>query len=318
MKIHAKLLSSIINNLETIRDNTFDENNIKLLLSEIRDCGLNKNGFLKETCHFLAHPVARDQGICHSSVDVCYLKLKYANIQPHTPITFNLEKIPRNEFQTLLDAISKSNKKLFCDYKIENKRASRDSVTKFFKESYKKKESVYEISKPDNLELIEVLLNLIFRVIEVNVVFNQHDLLNELKKVLKAILKSNRIKDDYTESINCNKNKIMLCILSLLQEAKFSLYDNSEAQSVITCININSAVNDNETPKELTYYCDFNVPYMDKSFRVPIIQTDIGYAEYFCLDDLTNLKTIPLFQVTRNSAGELGVELIELSTTEDS
>ncbi len=63
-----------------IENGLFDEDDIKLLLIEIRE-KLKDETFLKEICHFVAHS-ERNSGICHKKVDVRYAKLKFIKDNP--------------------------------------------------------------------------------------------------------------------------------------------------------------------------------------------------------------------------------------------
>ena len=72
--MNPKLVASIVFNLESIQEQTFDERSIKNLLIEIRDCGLQKSGVLREICHFIAHPTVRDQGICLKEINILFIQ----------------------------------------------------------------------------------------------------------------------------------------------------------------------------------------------------------------------------------------------------
>jgi len=91
-----KIDSKIIQRISKIESGTFDEDDVKLLLIEIRE-KLKGETFLKEICHFVAHS-DRDKGICHKKVDVRYAKFKFVDEHTKKVLTTEfLEKIKKNQ-----------------------------------------------------------------------------------------------------------------------------------------------------------------------------------------------------------------------------
>ncbi|MCG8409961.1 MAG: hypothetical protein MI739_01615 [Bacteroidales bacterium] len=83
----------IIQRIKKIENGTFDEDDVKLLLIEIRE-KLKGETFLREVCHFVAHS-DRDKGICHKKVDVRYAKFKF--VYEHTKKVLTKEFVEQNK-----------------------------------------------------------------------------------------------------------------------------------------------------------------------------------------------------------------------------
>ncbi|MDW7694538.1 hypothetical protein R9C00_07285 [Flammeovirgaceae bacterium SG7u.111] len=304
MQLNPKLISSIVKNLKSIQKNEFDEGTVKNLLIEIRDCGLTQESLLKEICHFVAHPTLRDQGICLQELDVLFMQLKYAKISPFSPPQFNMNPINPDEKRILKNVIEKTPDKYF-----EATAFSKIKAIEIIDKSYSKKGV---LSRPRNRSKIIDIIQLVMRIVIPSGVFSQSDLILELVNSFSSILQSNGIEDEFTPSINERQNDLMVCILSLLQGAKFKLYDGSFAESKMSVSNINKVIQSNEQPSNVNYNGLFHVPYMEDAFSVSIIKTNISFSHYFNTDwvDLSQNK-IGLFEVIRKEGGQLLLEEIE-------
>ena len=79
--------------ITAIEMGSFDEDDVKLLLIEIRE-KLKGETFLREICDFVAHS-DRNKGICHKKVDVRYAKLKL--VEENTKRTLTPDFIEKNK-----------------------------------------------------------------------------------------------------------------------------------------------------------------------------------------------------------------------------
>jgi hypothetical protein len=304
MITNPKLIASIISNLESIRARSFNEKGIKNLLIEIRDCELQRDGVLKEICHFVAHPTVRDQGICLKEIDILYFQLKYANIPPCTPVKFEIERIPKKEFEVLLNTINKVPVHYLNGIGLDKEKA-----ISIVQSSYKKDgKSFYALYKPKKLPEISEILNCVMRVVIPSGVFSQNDLIDELSSSIEDILERNNIDKSFTGDIARCRDDLMLCILSLLQGAKFKLYDETFADSKISLSNINDVISKNVEPGTVSYNGVFKVPYMDDAFSVGIVLTGIQFSNYFNENNFDiKQNNCPLFHAERNEGGQLEI-----------
>jgi hypothetical protein len=304
MSTNPKLMASIISNLESIRTGSFNEKDVKNLLIEIRDCELQRDGVLKEICNFIAHPTVRDQGICLKEIDILYFQLKYANIAPYKPVKFDIDRIAKKEFEVLLNTISKTPINYLNGLGIDNKKAILIIRSSYMKDG----KSFYVLNKPKKLQKISEILNCVMRVVVPSGVFSQQTLIDELSLSIKYILERNNVKGAFSDDIKRCKDDLMLCILSLLQGAKFKLYDGTFAESKLSIRNINEVLSKNIDPDTVSYNGVFKVPYMDKAFSVSVVLTEIQFLNYF---DEKNFEikenNCPLFLVERNGDNKLEV-----------
>jgi len=166
-----KIKNTIINSLNKIRDNQFDEDTIRTLLITSREY-LKFDGLIRELAHFIAHP-QRNQGLFHKKVNCRYAKLKLADQQMlklNVSVNFsdikteddlsdfllggiNIEKIEARLFDTLykdgLDDLPE-------DHLIQYTGFTKQLAEQFLKQSYTKTGQYYIL----NLLKTEKLLSL--------------------------------------------------------------------------------------------------------------------------------------------------------------
>ena len=73
--MNVKLRASVTRALEKLKTGTFDEDDIKMLLIDVRDLIRAKN-LLYELATFVAHPTERLQGRFHRALQARHFKLK--------------------------------------------------------------------------------------------------------------------------------------------------------------------------------------------------------------------------------------------------
>ena len=241
---------NIVRRIKAIENSTFTEDDIKLLLIEIRE-RLKKNRFLTEICHFVAHS-ERDKGICHKKIDVRYAKLKF--IEENTKAKLTQEFIIKNKDKperfftdTMLDFIKteKIEKSLFeliiiggIDdlgnemynkyYKTNKKRVKSLIVNAYelvnghylIKESIDRKEFLY----------IDDLLKFIRGTVTGKPAFYSHDIKSDFIRAIKKMsVELNHILN--IKEFNKNIDDVILTIITLLQDAEFKLFDGEIGRS---------------------------------------------------------------------------------------
>jgi len=301
-RLSKKNLSSILSNLNCIKKNSFDEKEIKEILIDIRDSGfVNKNSLLKEICHFIAHP-DRDKGLFFKEIEMYDFQLKYALMKKESNTPFPIDKISKQEFDTLTKLIER--------YSFENKSGHQDiSLIKYedsnkynkrhflnvLKKMYKLNEGYYLLTDQQYIKERWDELSLILRfilssiTIKTDNVFTPDKLIEELYITLKESLNTYIVAniDNYINSIITNKNDIILCIVSLLQDVIFQL----KKKEVTTHI-----VYENNA---LTYYYGCKVIGYKNSFLIPLLVIDnihdnLGFNSIKIKDEF-----IPIFELIR-------------------
>lgn len=293
-----KLNSKIKQRISKIEIGTFDEDDVKLLLIEIRE-KLKGETFLKEICHFVAHS-DREKGICHKKVDVRYAKFKlvddhtkkvmtneFMEINKGKPESFftdamlsyiKPDKIEKELFELLiLSGINDIENELFQKYYKLPKKQVKRLITNAYR-----LDIGYYIPKTTitqkELLIIDDLLKFIRGTITGKPAFTGNEIFNDLLNGLKRLSSEIQYKTDY-DKIKKNKSDIIVCIISLLHDSTFKLFDGTRGVGFISF-----------HPKNE----DTEICLMSNAgkYTLPLITTDISAKSYIDSD----LKTIKEFE----------------------
>ena len=310
---------NIVRRIKAIENSTFTEDDVKLLLIEIRE-RLQKNRFLTEVCHFVAHS-ERDKGICHKKIDVRYAKLKFIeeNIQSKLTQDFireNKDKPQRFFTDTMLDFIrtEKIEKSLFeliilggID-DLEN-----EMLSKFYKTNKKQVKllvtNVYELfngyylikKSIDRKQFLYIddLLKFIRGTVTGKPAFYSHDIKNDFIRAIKKLsveLKHNLNIRDFHKNID----DVILTIITLLQDAQFNLFDGETGRSFMV-------LHPNDNGSEI-----YLMGRAGK-FSMPLIGTNLKAEKYLNKNNIEiendNLSEIPWTNIYRKENGK--IELIK-------
>lgn len=294
MKI--KIYKTIEDRIKKIENDSFNEDDIKLFLIEIRDF-LNAEFFLREICDFIAHP-KRNKGICHKRIDSRYGKLKFlkeSSDKMHKDNFFNKHKDkPWNFFsdemlsyihtekidKQLFEIIIKEGIEEIDDYLFkEHYHIDKNKVKDIINTSYKKEKNDYVLNKNiqgDKKLFIDDLLKFIRGTITGKAAFCHKDIEEQLISSLIHI--SNKISYKICiKSIKQNLDSVIVCILCVLQEAIFTLFDGSTANSFLSIDRNNNEI-------------IFSLSANASNFSFPIISTNIKVDSYLKEDEKSKLK----------------------------
>jgi hypothetical protein len=305
----------IIRRIQEIENGTFDEDCVKLLLIEIRE-KLKGESFLKEICHFVAHS-DRDMGICHKKVDVRYAKLKL--VEENTRRILNDDFIAKNKHKperfftdSMLNYIEtkKIEEKLFeliilsgindieNDLFVKYYNLNRKQVKKLIVKSYKKDNGFFitktTLNQKDFLFLDDIL-KFIRGTITGKPAFTQNEILNDFRNGLKRLSLELNHKLDL-KKINDNTDDLIICVLSLLHDSTFKLFDKTIGSGFLSL-----------HPRENK----LEICLMSKAgkYSLPLITTDIDANDYIeC--DIEELKEFEFKSLlwnncVRNNEGKL-------------
>lgn len=206
--------------VEAIQSGSFDENDIDNLLIKLRDYSRGNNLF-NEVAHFVAHSKDRDRGINHKALEAYYLRMKfYAEYQMDNTPQLNL-------FQPSPAYIKK-----LMHYQIENsdgkglykkfgttKKGLKSGLEKLLIESRDRK----TVCIDSNSGFAQNIVDAINYIMQYVYTVESFSLDNFLKEVVN-VLKINNISFDEVELL-AQRNKIIMCILWLLHDTKFTYKD---------------------------------------------------------------------------------------------
>lgn len=253
----------IIERIQKIENCLFDEDDIKLLLIEIRE-KLKGEKFLKEVCHFIAHP-DRDKGICHEKVDTRYAKLKFVeeNVKKELTSEFmeknkgkperfftdtmlnyiRTEKIDARLFELLiLSGINDIDNELYQKYY----RLTKKQVKRLISGAYEKANGFYIIKTTltiNEVHLIDDLLKFIRGTITGKPIFTGEEIFGDFIVGLKRLSTEINYRASF-DKIKKNKDDLIVCIISLLHDSTFKLFDGNIGFGFISVIS-----NDDENLK---------------------------------------------------------------------
>lgn len=302
---HIKKLNSRISSLN---QKDFTEDEIELLLINIREY-LSKEKFLREICDFVAHP-KRNRGICHKRVDSRYAKMKFIKegyqkidmnnlVKEHKdkPWSFfsdkvldyiQVEKIDKQKFELIiLEGIEEIDEELFLKYY----KLTKEQVRNIVKKAYKKENGIYHLNPKLNKGLknnIDDLLKFIRGTITGKPAFEQAEIESEFTQAINRI----QVKHSFSK-LTFDKGilgEIVLCILCILHNVVFDLFDGSQGISYL------SIEKNRENPELST----LNLMAKTNNFSFPIISTELKVVDFVEnsndvlesgeLNELTNIK----------------------------
>lgn len=322
MKISIKTKKSIHYHLEKIKDNTFQENDIKLLLIDIREY-IYTETLLKELADFIAHPT-RNRGIFNKTLNARYLKLKLIDEQRQrlTPEVLENIKTERQLSDFILSGITieRVEKKLFDILFIdgledigdklfqEHYPLSKKEVKKLILESYRLDTSkkYYELKNQKDFSKIEDALKFIRGTIHSKTVFNQQTFEKEIQKAIWRIINILNLDKSYLFFVKKYSKAILLCILCLLHDAKFIFHDNHIGTCYLSLYPPSkTSISDEANKSSLVALISDDIGVV-----MPIFISNIKIGDYILLDEteiqaIGYMQRIPWINAGRNEKNDL-------------
>ncbi|MES2762276.1 MAG: hypothetical protein V4677_08715 [Bacteroidota bacterium] len=307
-------IKRIFNKLEA---ESFDENDIKILLIDIREF-LKEETFLREIADFIAHP-ERNKGLCHQAVDSRYARMKMFRIggqklMNEKVFENNLDKPERffsDQVLSYIDTrkISKDDYLLFVqsclqdieeDLFIEHYKLTKKQIQTILNKCYVKQNGYYILNPTGekHFKFIEDILRFIRGTITTRGIITQTNVTRDLKLAIK---KANKLPGI---SVNVNLideviESIIVCILALLHGSNFIMYDGMESKSFIS---IHGENLDTNTRPPVFEYFTLALIVNANEFIFPIATTKISHTKYIDgMDDPEkwNLATMPWIYTQR-------------------
>lgn len=281
----------LLESLKRLENNTFDERDIKLLLIEIRDLLMGES-FLREVADFVAQP-DRAKGMCHITINSRYGKMKFADegqkrLHDDGVFANNTDKpwsffsdqmlsyiqtpqIKKEIFKIIIkEGIEEIPEHLFLKYYKINKHKVRTVIFS----AYNKANGYYQI-KPEikgrDYLFLDDLLKFIRGTTTGISAFNDVDLKKDLMSGISRIVLEQKLGVDLGNITNFF-DSVIVCIIPILHEATFKMFDGTTATSYLT-VSVADPLKEDKTQ-----YLSLNV--QTPNFSFPIISTNIIATTY--------------------------------------
>lgn len=292
---NVKLTASLNRSLQRIANDEFDEFDIKLLLIDIREY-LREETFLREVADFVAHP-ERERGVCYKAINARYAKMKMAaagvqklaasgsftgqSAKPNNFYTdqilnyISLPRIGKADYQLfVLDCLDDLTDDILVKYYNLNKR----DIQQLLHNSFTKDAGFYclkpTLSIQDIYRLDDILKFLRGTVLGIGVI-SYDGLQQEFNKALKRIASALNLTTFHSKLFRQQFDGIFVCILALLHDAMFKLYDGTEARAYLALHSDRAAPHQ---PPTLSYTLTLMAKTPSLSF--PLITSDIMYTRF--------------------------------------
>ena len=206
-------------------DDIFDEDDIRKLLLHLR-ANFKSQRLIWEFASFVAHPEERDRGVFHQDLDVKYAKIKYVHAN-NGQTKLNIQKIEETVFKTLI----KGSLEKYSERDLVSKiKRSKKDCTHLIKQTYKKEGQYYFLraEKISDIGLISSIIRVIISTIEFKHALNINELFNQFNFCFKKLVSQLQNDFDYKSFLKKDKDKLALCLMSLIHSSKFRLFDGAE------------------------------------------------------------------------------------------
>ncbi len=243
MDIPKKLSESIIRNLNRIRDRTFEDENIRLFLIDIRQYCRHRIE-LYEVANFLAHPDKRDRGISLEFIDRFYIQLQVAfNV-------ISLDKINKKVYEVMLSTVAESDS---LRVQMVTGMTSNEGIA-FIKTAYAQTDAIFQLQNLAEALTLEKLFIAAMTSKVPKPALTQDNLIADLFLTVREISKKLNIEDVYSAKILEYSDEILLCFYCNLHDMRLKLYDG---QLVSGHLSVRTVGGPDAIPKEqLTLHLD--------------------------------------------------------------
>lgn len=288
-----KIKQSILRNLEAIREKTFTETNIKELLIDVRE-RIHGLPILKDICDFIAHPT-RDKGICSNDVELFYIKMKNVFISNAGATKFDMKKIDKRVFEILFEhGLQKFNEEIL----LEKAGLTKKDFEYLRNYNYKKKGSWVLLKRSKEINKLLNGMNTLCGTLITQSVFSEEELIREFISGIELVVKSLNIEDSITGTLLDNREDIITCLMALLHNAHFKLYDGNIATCLLTASN-DQLNNEEVSCLGLTFVIPFQISIEqgggESRIMFPLLKSTIralSYVDNLPKDPIVFLKEI--------------------------
>jgi hypothetical protein len=241
---------SIASTIKKIENSAFDEDDIKLLLINIREL-ISPKSFIKELAHFIAHP-ERERGLCYDELNLRALVMKQWVIETRiisSPMELISIKKPLYDI-IFLTGLAGVKARQFPPK--EKKNSDERKIRNFINDSYEldKKTNTFTLKKLENLQAIADIALRIFNELSARPIIDSKSLITNLNSDIKEIYNKFMKPLQYSDTILEHANDIIACIFCLFQDSQFKVFDGSIGRFEVNPVSKTEAPN-NEHHSEI-------------------------------------------------------------------
>jgi hypothetical protein len=237
----SKVRSSILSSLEKIREGVFEENDIKLLLIDIRE-DIRDESLLRELADFVAHP-SRDRGIINSTLNNRHLKLDlmfqqirklkpqdWENLKTEADFSryllgsVDIRKVERDVFEVLfVEGLRDLDEALF----IKHYQLRKKHVERLRQKAFKLDRSgkYYVLADESYYTVMFELMSFVRGTFQARPAFTQKSFEKDLESAVRKVLSRYHFDRALEGFVRKRRKEILLCIMCLLHDAKFEFRD---------------------------------------------------------------------------------------------
>lgn len=310
---HPRTLKVVKSFTSKLKDKSFGEDDVEQLLIATRSF-FKEHAFLRELGDFIAHPEGKEKGFCHQSIDVNYVKFKYVHANDGTN-KINAKSIEKKLFETLvINGIEYFSEKVL----IQKAGIKKKELLRLVSKNYTLKSGYYLLTGSEKLVEMEKGLNTIVSTAEMKGAFTQEQIIKQLVHALVEINQKIEPTLNIKKLVRENEDDIIVCILFLLQHAKFVLYDKSEGRSFLTTNVDYTEMQKLQQTKDISkckikVSLSYEVKINTSNFQSELIATKNDCKSHL-IDVLASgkgqlLKELPYMNLVRNGSGKLIAQL---------
>jgi hypothetical protein len=315
--MNSKASNKLKERLKTINSGSFNEDEIKLFLIEIRDY-LQGESILREVCDFIAHP-KRNKGICHKRIDSRYAKQFFAKRRteelmnekifennPDKPWSFfsdqildyiKTDNIEKTLFETIIkEGIEEIEDELFQKHYGLNKNEVKSILSRFYiknKNEYYLKEGISD----KTYLFVDDLLKFIRGTFTGKSAFDQVEIETDIIKAVDRLTRELSIAIDINE-FKKHLPDIIVCILCIIHDTDFELFDKKIGKSYLSV-----------HPTKCNKVYNLGLVVNTDNFIFQIVSTSIDIKDYvdnlYSELDSFSMNPIPWCFSTRDKNGKL-------------
>lgn len=229
---HRRAIRSLVKKID---EGSFSQDDILLLLINIRDLIENNDSFTKELAHFIAHP-ERSRGVCYDDMNLraVILNLMAGQLKLlSTPA--EILNIKKNLYDIIfnigLQKWINREPAIVGKNKISERKSIKSLVDNFY--DFDKSTQSYRLKNPANFNQVIKIVNNCVNNLSTYPIIAIEEVIKQFNADVKTVFKKHIADVQYRDSIlNC-ANDISMCIFSLFQDAQFQIFNGDQGYFVL-------------------------------------------------------------------------------------
>ncbi|UOQ75091.1 hypothetical protein [Hymenobacter cellulosilyticus] len=228
MRLTPKQRASVLNNVKAIDQACFDEKHIKDLLIDLREF-VGPKSIIRELGHFIAH-YQRDSGKYHAELSLRVASKKFLSPKGQKRVIdydIDFTTLPKDLYDIIFNhGLNQVNKLAPHILQPFNKKI----INTMLIDKYTKNKDYYVINDVRYVTAFREIAKKCLSLFVNKPVFSYKQMIHSMDNEIKQFYSEYMAGVKYSSSIKKNANDVLLCIMSLLQDAHFNLFDGSTAK----------------------------------------------------------------------------------------